>query len=227
MKSIRRNILLMLFMYAAAGLAMVLHPSHKIASDEVRINLEAMIPKQFGEWQLDESMVPVKISPEVEANLDRIYNQTLSRTYVNNHGERIMLSIAYGSDQSSSLQVHRPNVCYTAQGFQITNMVNDFVQTFAGQVPVMHMVATQGRRIEPITYWITVGDTVVRGWLEQKLAKIKYGLTGVVPSGILVRVSNISSDAPASYKLHEIFINDMLKAIQQGDRVLLVGRLAT
>jgi EpsI family protein len=225
MNSIRRNILLMVFMYAAAGLAMLLHPTHRITDDGPKINLETMIPKQFADWKLDQTIVPLKVSPEVEANLARIYNQTLSRTYVNNHGDQIMLSIAYGSNQSSSLQVHRPDVCYNAQGFQISNMEKSFVQTVTGQVPVMQMVATQGKRIEPITYWITVGDTVVRGWLEQKLAKIKYGLTGIVSSGILVRVSNISSDAPDSYRLHEVFINDLLKAVQPNDRLRLVGHL--
>ena len=136
-----------------------------------------------------------------------------------------MLSIAYGGEQSSSLQVHRPNVCYSAQGFQINNMVKSSIRASTGNIPVMHMVATQGARIEPITYWITVGDTVVRGWWEQKLAKVKYGLTGEVPDGILVRVSNISSDVLVSYSLHERFINEMLKAMQESDKTKLVGKL--
>ena len=225
MTLIRRKIILMMFMLVASVLTVALHPNHKIANPEHQIDLETMIPKQFLDWKLDTSLVPIKISPEVEARLDKIYSQTLTRTYVDEHGDRIMLSIAYGGEQSSSLQVHRPNVCYSAQGFQINNMVKSSIRASTGNIPVMHMVATQGARIEPITYWITVGDTVVRGWWEQKLAKVKYGLTGEVPDGILVRVSNISSDVLVSYSLHERFINEMLKAMQESDKTKLVGKL--
>jgi EpsI family protein len=226
MSPVRRNILLMVLMIAATVLAMALIPTQRLADDGNKVDIESMIQKKFGDWKLDETIVPIKVSPDVEANLNRIYNQTLSRTYVNNRGDRIMLSIAYGSDQSTSLQVHRPDVCYTAQGFQISNIEKGIVQTETGQIPVMNMVATRGQRIEPITYWITVGDMVVRGWFEQKLAKVKYGLTGAVPSGILVRVSNLSPSEQNSYKLHDLFINEMLNAILPSDRLKLVGRLS-
>jgi len=221
---LNKKILLMMFMVIASGLTVLLHPGHKIANEVHKIDLETMIPRKFGGWQLDTSLVPIKISPEVESRLDKIYSQTLTRTYVDDHGDRIMLSIAYGGEQSASLQVHRPNVCYSAQGFQITNMVKGFIKTNTAKIPVMQMVATQGPRIEPITYWITVGNTVVRDWWEQKLAKVKYGLTGEVPDGILVRISNISADPTPSYHLHERFINEMLMAMQLQDRVKLVGK---
>jgi hypothetical protein len=32
-----------------------------------------------------------------------------------------MLSIAYGTDQSTYLHVHRPEVCYAAGGFNVEN----------------------------------------------------------------------------------------------------------
>ena len=31
-----------------------------------------------------------------------------------------MLMIAYGESQSDRLQLHHPEVCYTAQGFRVT-----------------------------------------------------------------------------------------------------------
>ena len=86
----------MLFMIIAAGLAYALHPTHKIADEGEKVNLEAMIPKQFGDWKLDETMHPQKVSAEVESNLEMIYNQTLSRTYINKQGEQIMQSNASG-----------------------------------------------------------------------------------------------------------------------------------
>ena len=71
-----------------------------------------------------------------------------------------MLSIAYGGDQSDTMAVHKPEVCYPAQGFQILKNATASFSTGDGNIPVKRLVATQGPRIEPITYWTTVGDTV-------------------------------------------------------------------
>ena len=62
-------------------------------------NLETMFPKAFGDWRVDTSMPVILPSPDVQALLDKIYNQVLSRSYVNAKGERIMLSVAYGGDR--------------------------------------------------------------------------------------------------------------------------------
>ena len=116
-------------MLAAAGLALALTPRLKLADQGPTISLEAMIPKQFGEWKLEGTIASLIVSPDVQALLDKIYNQTLSRTYINPKGERIMLSIAYGGDQSDTMAVHKPEVCYPAQGFQI--LKNPTISTFS------------------------------------------------------------------------------------------------
>jgi len=222
-----RNIIIGLAMVAAAGLALAITPTHKLADQGQKLDLEKLVPKQFGDWTLDTTVVPLTVSPDVQANLDRIYSQTLSRTYVNKQDERVMLSIAYGGDQGRSTQVHKPEVCYPAQGFQIKRMAKEFLDTSFGTIPVMHLVATQGSRTEPITYWIRVGDSVVRGALEQNLARIKYGLTGKVPDGLLFRVSTISSNEHDSYRIQQAFVTSMLQAVPSADRVRLVGKLGS
>lgn len=214
MKAINlRYLLIGLSMLAAAGLALALTPRLKVADQGPKVSLEAMIPKQFGEWKLDETVAPLMVSPDVKALLDKIYNQTLTRTYINSKGERIMLSIAYGGDQSSSMQVHRPEVCYVAQGFQVGRLSKGFIDASGTKLPVMKLVATQGQRIEPITYWVMIGDSAVRGNLEQGFARLKYGLTGKIPSGILIRVSTISANESQSYRIQEQFVRDMLGAV--------------
>lgn len=218
-----RYLLIGLFMLGAAGLALALTPREKIADEGPKISLEAMIPQRFGEWKLDETVAPLLVSPDVQAMLDKLYNQTLTRTYVNNEGKRIMLSIAFGGDQSQSLQVHRPEVCYSSQGFQVGNMTKDFIDASGAKIPVMKLVATQGTRIEPITYWVMIGDFAVRGNLEQGIARLKYGLTGKIPSGILIRVSTISDDESDSYRLEAQFVRDMLQAVPLGYRKALTG----
>lgn len=218
-----RYLLIGLIMLAAAGLALALTPRQKVADQGLKINLEAMIPKQFGEWKLDETVAPIMFSPDVQAGLDKIYNQMLNRTYINTQGEQIMLSIAYGGNQSYSMQVHRPEMCYPAQGFQVGALSKGFIDVSGVKLPVMKLVATQGPRIEPITYWVMMGDSAVRGNMEQHLARLKYGLTGKIPFGILIRVSTISGDESQSYRTEEQFVRDMLGAMSAKHREVLTG----
>lgn len=217
------HLLIGMVMLAAAALALVLTPRQNLADQGLTISLETMIPKQFGEWKLEEAITSVIVSPDVQALLDKIYNQTLTRNYVNEKGERIMLSIAYGNDQSYSNQVHRPEMCYPAQGFEIRSMSKDSIDFSGAKLPVMKLVATQGPRIEPITYWVMIGDSVVRGNWEQHIARLKYGLTGKIPYGILIRVSTISANESQSYRTQEHFVRDMLGAMSAQDRKALTG----
>lgn len=218
-----RHLLIGLIMLAAAGLALALTPRLKVADQGLNINLEAMIPKQFGEWKLDETVAPIMFSPDVQAGLDKIYNQMVNRTYINSQGEQIMLSIAYGGEQSYSMQVHRPEMCYPAQGFQVGTMSKGVIDVGGVKLPVMKLVATQGPRIEPITYWVMMGDSAVRGNMEQHLARLKYGLTGKIPFGILIRVSTISANEAQSYRTEEQFVRDMLGAMPVKHRAILTG----
>jgi hypothetical protein len=69
MKTINlRNLITGLAMVAAAGLALAMTPTHKLADQGPKLNLETMIPKQFGEWKLDETIVPLLATLTVMAN---------------------------------------------------------------------------------------------------------------------------------------------------------------
>ena len=212
-------------MFAASAAAVALRPTHKLADAGPKVDLEAMIPKQFGDWRIDTSIVPVLPAPDVQAKLDKIYNQTLARTYINNGGQRVMLSIAYGGDQSGEgTQVHRPEYCYAAQGFRLTdNLAGDLITEY-GKLPVQRLMAALGQRNEPITYWITVGDKATLPGIGRKLNQIAYGLTGRVPDGMLVRVSSIDPDKDRAYQVQEDFIGKMLATMEPGHRVRLTGK---
>lgn len=222
-----KHLIIGLLMFAAAGLALALKPTQKIADIGPKIDLEAMIPKQFGDWNMDTTVMPLIANPEQEALIKKIYSQTLSRTYINSGGDRIMLSIAYGGDQTDYMSVHKPEVCYPAQGFQILKNAADTFSTGEGDIPVKRLVATQGRRIEPITYWTTVGDTVagVSG-LKWKLNVLKYGLTGKIPDGLLFRISSIEADDAKAYKTQDAFARDLLKAMSPSGRERIIGNAA-
>lgn len=214
-----------LLMVSSAALAVALKPEQRLAEELPPLSLEEAVPKSFGDWRIDTSMVPVDPSPDVQASLNAIYSQLLARTYVNGQGERVMLSIAYGADQSGDgSQVHRPEFCYTAQGFQVmANNVGTLLTQY-GTLPVRRLLAVQGRRNEPITYWVTVGDKATLPGVERKLSQLAYGLTGKIPDGMLVRVSSINLQNDAAYRLQEKFIRDMLQSMDTKDRLRVAGR---
>lgn len=210
-------------MVSSGALTKVLTPTQKIADQQEKIDLEIMIPIEFGDWRIDRSIIPLQVDAETQAMLDKIYNQTLARTYVNSRGERIMLSVAYGGDQSDNLAVHKPEVCYYAQGFEIIKAATDELLTQYGKLPIKRLLAVKGYRNEPITYWITIGNRAVLPGIDEKLQQLKYGLTGNVPDGMLVRVSSISSDKDRAYQLQTIFIQDLLSSVNTGERTRLIG----
>jgi len=212
-------------MVSTAILTKVMTPTFMIDTLQDKINLETMIPHEFDNWKIDQSTVLPIVNPDAQGLLNKIYNQTLSRTYINNIGERVMLSIAYGNDQSTDMHVHRPEICYASSGFEISRITKTLVDTRIGRIPVMRLVATKNARNEPITYWIRVGDSLTRGWIEQKLTAIGYGLIGKVPDGLLFRVSTTSNDEQDSYRIQQAFLIDMLQAVRSEDRHWLIGQL--
>lgn len=217
------NLALGLSILGTAVATRALTPTTIMADQKGRFSLETLVPQTFGDWTIDTSVVPLKVDPSTQERLDKIYNQTLSRTYINGKGERIMLSVAYGGDQSNNMAVHRPEVCYVAQGFSVTKNNVGQLSTGFGELPVRRLIAVQGGRNEPITYWITVGDHAINPGMSQKLQQLRYGFTGKIPDGMLVRVSSISGDAPQAFGLQAQFVNDLLAGVTGKDRARLIG----
>ncbi len=219
------SLIMGILMVLSSVLSILAKPTPKDTDSQEQFNLETIIPKGFDGWKVDMSFAEPLVSPDVKGEINEIYNQTLSRTYINSQGERVMLVIAYGRDQSVDLQVHRPEICYAAGGFDIKNMTKMFVDTTFGRIPVMRLVAQQGNRNEPVTYWIKIGNSLTSGWFEEKWATLSYELTGQVPDGLLFRVSTISNDEQKSYRIQQTFLTNLLTSMQSGDRHWLVGQM--
>lgn len=220
-----RNVILLALMLATAGLAIALRPTHKIADQGEKIDLVTMVPVEFSDWREEKLPSFQVVDPQQQAFLDTIYSQVLSRTYVNSQGYRIMLSIAYGSDQSDSMKVHKPEICYAAQGFQVEDQRMDNIKLEQGNLPIKRVLAQQGGRIEQITYWITVGNQVVRPDITQKLVQVAYGLSGEVPDGMLIRLSSIDSDQNRAFSIQDEFAKRLLSTLTPEARQRLSGGL--
>ena len=209
-----RVALLVVLMVLAALAGELLRPSDRLADRKAKIALETQVPSAFGEWKLDPNVRPVVPDPGLQAMLDALYSQTLARTYVNAKGERVMLSIAYGSDQSNeATAVHRPEFCYSAQGFRVRATGSDTLTIGTTQVPVGRVLAQLGQRNEPITYWVTLDESATLPGLGRKLQQIRYGLKGQIPDGMLVRVSSISASEASAFALQKTFLDQLYVAV--------------
>jgi len=216
------HLLIGLAMISATGLEVVMKPTVIFADEQEKVSLEIIIPKQFNDWRMEE-MTSQLVNPEEQAAVNKIYAQTLSRSYINSKGERIMLSIAYVKDQSDSVGVHLPEGCYGGQGFGISDIAHDQLKTEFGAIPATRLLATKDERIEPITYWLIVGNKVVYGGWEMKKARLYYALRGIVPDGFLIRVSSIAADKNYGYVLQSRFVDDLLATLSPNQRMRLMG----
>ncbi len=215
-------LLIAALMFAASIGAVVARPTVKVA-DVAPISLEAIVPKTFGDWRESTERFVQVVNPQTQELLDKLYSQILTRTYVNTAGYRIMLSLAYGSDQRGEMQAHKPEVCYPAQGFSLEKNEAAQLTTAFGEIPARHLLGVLGARREPVTYWFTVGDTAVQGKTQKKLIELRFGLTGRIPDGMLFRVSSIDADTGRAYQFQEQFVDQLLRAVPQEERKRLSG----
>ena len=207
------NIILLLLMLLSAGMASALRPTISLADERTPISLKAMVPTAFGDWQEQRNVSASIVDPGTQLVLDKIYSETLTRTYVNKAGYRVMLSIAYGKNQSDALQLHKPEVCYPAQGFTLLAKEASTLDLQGKPIAAVRLQTRLGARVEPITYWTVVGDHITKSGIDKKLTEMRYALNGRIPDGMLVRVSSIDLGTNNAYAMQGEFANQMVQAI--------------
>ena len=227
MPAIRTAVALLALMCSASVIATWGQPALTSERRAPAIQLESVVPRQFADWRLDPSQVTQVVNPQTQQLLDKLYGQVLARTYVNERGYRVMLSLAYGSDQRGALQAHKPEVCYAAQGFSLLSNNTSDIGTSFGSIMGRRLSTQLGNRHEPITYWFTLGDQAVRSRFERRVAEVRVGLTGQIPDGLLFRVSSIDINPTRAYAEHDRFVNDLLASLAPGDRLRLSGLTGT
>lgn len=213
-----------LVMVCASAVAIALTPRQFLSDQYQREKLADLVPQAFGDWSVDRSIVPVPPSPDLQAALDEAYDETVALTFRNKQGQRVMLSLAYGRNQHKGMNTHRPEICYPAQGFKVTQgSTLGTVQAAGRSIDVTRLVTAMGARNEPITYWLLVGNQITHFGYGQRAVAMRYGLQGVIPDGVLVRVSSIDRDNDAAFRLQDRFIQDMLAAVPAARLPRLLG----
>ena len=222
-----KNLVLMAMMLASAALAYAMRPTASLADERPTIDLAAMVPSQFGPWREQLNVAVQIVDPEQQATIEAIYTQTLTRNYIHADGYRVMLSIAYGKNQSDNLQLHKPEVCYPAQGFKLEKIERTPLLLREQSIASTRMETHLGQRYEPVTYWTVVGDHVTTTSVDKKLTEMRYGLRGRVPDGMLVRVSSIDRDTANAHRIQAEFAADLVAAIAPEHRSRFSGTSAT
>lgn len=210
-------------MLAAAGLAFALTPHRLMARTHDVFDVNARIPMAFGDWKaLPGSGV---IRPPADGLEAEVYNQEAFRAYADKEGHVVFFVVAYGESQSDRLQLHHPEVCYTAQGFRVTRPTRAKFAWSPSAPPIQltRLVATREDRLEPISYWMRIGyDVTTSNWARNAL-KLEYGLRGWIPDGALLRVSTVGLPPDLSFKIQDKFIHDLLNEVPPETRAFLVG----
>lgn len=204
-----------------------LKPTVQDRSHENRENFEQLIPKKFGDWKEQKKQYEVIKPPRLQASLDKIYSQIFEKVYVDSIGNEVMLSIAYGDNQSDAMRVHRPEGCYYGQGFSVSDPVETVLETSFGRLPVRTLIAIKSVRNEAITYWMKIGDKVVANPFDNKIVQLSYGLRGEIPDGLIFRVSSIGVKNEQEYKLQNNFINSFLDSLTPNGLKLFIGDIAS
>lgn len=202
-----------------------LKPSRFWFSTQGELNLDASVPKQIGAWRMVETAALPMVDPTVEASLQTLYSQTLNRVYVDGSGRYIMVSLAYGKNQSSwNTAAHRPEFCYSGQGFQIEPRGIHSVALSGHAIDTAHFVGSKQGRVEAVTYWVTLADTVALPGLSRKLQQLKFGLQGFIVDGMLVRISSLGADLPSEFEAQAQFVKDLERAMSSDVKPRFFGR---
>ncbi len=220
----RRDVLMGGAMLAGAGVAAALVPRDRLVLMPKGHELDKMVPQKVGAWTYVPS--PGIVLPRTEGTLSaKIYGEVLSRIYFAEDRLPVILVIAYGPVQNDLLQLHRPEVCYSAVGFEISATVKRALQMRPGvELPARQLVARSDSRTETIAYWTRIGDDLPTDGTEQRLVKLRQQWAGFISDGVLVRMScAVPPDARVLDQLSE-FARELVGSVAAADRPALIGR---
>ncbi|WP_294174287.1 exosortase C-terminal domain/associated protein EpsI [uncultured Sphingomonas sp.] len=181
---------------------------------------EVLIPDRVGRWSRssDEGI----LIPRGEED-EQLYDQVVTGYYTSDSAPSVLLLVAYGSAQTGTTQLHRPEVCYPAAGFQIRELPDVSLQLPSRSIRARTMTAVATRRIEQILYWSRVGRDFPTSTNDQRWSVLRQTFQGVVPDGALVRMSIIDPDRLAAMTFLQGFAAALVAASSPDMRRLLTG----
>lgn len=195
--------------------------------------LNSVVPLRFGDWRAVPSpylQISTALQEGTGRSAEQPYDDELARTYVNSRGEQVMLALAYAREQMQDVKIHPPEVCYVAQGFSLDGQQPLSLRTADGSVVQgRRFLGRNGQRLEPVSYWMRIGDSTPVGGLAARMTIFRQGMQGHIADGMLVRASSLideAADADRAYQLQQGFLQDLEAALRNRNPGLLVPRHA-
>ena len=228
--SLNKSLLVCAILVVSALSALLLTP--KYYSVTTVPDLATMVPTKFKNWkEVASPYSQVGLTTDKNSLVNQLYDGVLMRTYVNDKGNEVMLALAYAREQKQDIKIHRPEVCYVAQGFEMLKQTTSNISMQQSQItkPVAmnRLLMRNQNRSEAVSYWIRIGDTYPGDGMAARLKILTEGLHGKVLDGILVRVSTVideESDSNSAYQVQEQFLKDLLNSLPKKQQTLLVAK---
>jgi EpsI family protein len=216
----RRKFALGIAFAGAAGIAAARQPGIRV--DYLgKEKLERVLPEKIGRWTYISSSGLV-IPPEDQLSR-ALYSQLLTRVYGAEDGSSMMVLVAHSGSQTGILQIHRPEICYNAGGYALSDVEPHVVRLPSGAIPTMSMAATNGARNEQLVYWTRIGNHMPTSWRQQRMAVAIDNLRGRIPDAVMVRVSTISNNRNAALQSIDEFIGAMLASMKPDVRRVFIA----
>lgn len=219
----RRDLLIGAACVGAASTAYALKPRKRLVLLS-GAKIADVLPIRFGDWSAENSdgLVQPKEDGSLAATL---YNEIVGRIYHSGSDRAaIMMLAAYGGTQSDLLQLHRPEACYPAVGFDLLSSVAATLRLPGGaRLPVRQVVAKSGDRQENIVYWTRLGEFLPQTSSEQREVRLRTALEGFLPDGLLVRFSVVGEDSKSAFNLIDEFAGALLASVTAKQRPALIG----
>jgi|GEM_PF-1393680 len=195
-------------------------------------NLERLVNAHPVNWY------PIKNSvtnPAWLADAKSEYDKVSAKTYRNTYGQEITIIMTW-SRNGLQKAGHMQQLCYSSQGFSITDQHNIEVPIKSTALRVTNFVASQiNGQVEDVFYWRITGGRLMKNIeitglddqrLSQRILRIKEVVKHIfvkIPDNIMVRVTarRLNSNEPNMLPVY--YIKEYLGSLSSQDLKLLTG----
>lgn len=182
--------------------------------------LDGMLAHEIPGWQ------SVPAAEVILGNVDELggdqYDQLAVGNYLSTGRLGVTVVLAHGMAQSPSTQLHRPEFCYPASGFEILSKQQIMLELAGRTIPAGMLGAQRAGRLETVLYWTRVGSAFPLTIWEQRFAVAAGALISRGQDGMLARFSTHGIDRTAIARLRQ-FTVDFIAVQGAAQQQLLLG----
>lgn len=97
------------------------------------------------------------------------------------------------------------------------------IDTHYGRILFTRLEMQHGQRIEPVTYWITIGDTFYHTAFDKWWLEVESRLKGFIPDGLVFRVSSIDPNVAHAFATQTAYISAFVNVLNAPARQCIAG----